>query len=198
VPRTNNLSTYDRAITKMCPHVRACGWRSSQFTVIVGSPQHEFKVVHLGSKRPPTSERPRCTNHKPPARWFGQRPLKAGLDLVRVRLHPVRSITPTHVHLPTVSLTAAFTCQCAEAACRPPPGVDDRPPLQPAKEVRDLLARLWKRTQIRLHGFPTLREEFFRLFIRNGGTDNHVVAVFPIDRCRDLELGRQLQRIDHS
>src|SRR5579872_955280 len=52
---------------------------------------------------------------------------------------------------------------------------------------------LWRRAQVGLDRREALREALLGLVVADGGHDDHVLTVLPVDRGRDLVVGRQLQ-----
>src|SRR6185312_822410 len=57
---------------------------------------------------------------------------------------------------------------------------------------------LGRNPQVRLEGLPAGREQRFGLFVLDRRDDDHVLALLPVDRRRDLVLCRQLERVDHA
>jgi hypothetical protein len=96
-------------------------------------------------------------------------------------------------------------CLCTQRA---PQLVDENlesAPLEPTPSntgslgrTEGLLARLRKGAQVRLDGCPATGEEGLCFFIGNGSTDDDIVAIFPVNRGGNLELGGELQRIDNA
>src|SRR6478736_7558143 len=59
------------------------------------------------------------------------------------------------------------------------------------------LRRLLGRAQVRLHGLVA-GELLLRLLVGDGRRDDHVLALLPVHRGRDLVRGRELQRVERS
>src|SRR5688572_12964583 len=58
-------------------------------------------------------------------------------------------------------------------------------------------AGLWNDSDIRLRRLPAVWVRLLRFVVGDRAGDDHVVALLPVHRCRDLVLGGQLQRVDH-
>src|SRR5690606_7898423 len=67
-----------------------------------------------------------------------------------------------------------------------------------ARDHGPLSARLLHVPQVRLQRPPALRELLFRCLVRDARRDDHVLAVLPVHRRRDLMLRRQLDRVEQT
>src|SRR4029077_14750989 len=72
-----------------------------------------------------------------------------------------------------------------------------RPLSWPGRPWWEWLLRLRDDPDVRLRLFP-LAEELLGLVVRDRAGDDHVLALLPAHRGRNLVLRRQLQRVDHT
>ena len=67
-----------------------------------------------------------------------------------------------------------------------------------SRPVGESSARLRHDPDVRLRRLPAVRIGLLRVLVGDGAGDDHVVALLPVRRGRDLVVGGQLQRVDHA
>ena len=73
------------------------------------------------------------------------------------------------------------------------------PPLIPKnRSNRALLIRLWCIAQVGFDDLEAFGEQRLGFSIIHSRSDDAILSIFPIGRCRDLELRGQLKRVNDS
>ena len=71
-------------------------------------------------------------------------------------------------------------------------------PRRPGRGVALLRLRLWHDSDVGLRRLPALRILLLGVLIGHRAGDDHVLAMLPVHRSRDLVLGGELERVDHA